>query len=63
MTFLGHETNGHKLVVDHINGDKSDDRVKTLELVTNRANTLLVLGLMKSLLVRYMLGVSWSKRV
>jgi len=38
MAFLGHEPNGHNLVVDHINGDKSDDRVENLRIVTNRAN-------------------------
>ena len=39
MTFLDHNPNGHKLVVDHINGDKSDDRVENLRIVTKRANT------------------------
>ncbi len=38
MTFLGHEPNGHDLVVDHINGDKSDDRVENLRIVSHRAN-------------------------
>lgn len=38
MAFLGHKPNGMDLVVDHINGDKSDDRVENLRIVTNRAN-------------------------
>jgi len=38
MAFLGHEPNGTTLVVDHINGDKSDDRVENLRIVSHRAN-------------------------
>ena len=39
MAFLGHKPDGYKLVVDHINGNRSDDRVDNLRVVTNRANT------------------------
>lgn len=39
MAFLGHKPNGNTLVVDHINGNRSDDRVDNLRVVTNRANT------------------------
>lgn len=38
MAFLGHKPDGHKLVVDHIDGNKLDDRVENLRIVTNRAN-------------------------
>ena len=62
MTFLGHETNGHKLVVDHINGDKSDDRVENLRLVTNRANTSTCFRSNEESFSSVYVGVSWSKR-
>lgn len=39
MAFLGHIPCGHKLVIDHINNDKLDNRVENLQIVTNRFNT------------------------
>ncbi len=39
MAFLGHKPDGFKLVIDHINGNRLDDRVENLRIVTNRANT------------------------
>ena len=38
MAFLGHEPCGHELVIDHINNDKTDNRVENLQIVTNRFN-------------------------
>jgi hypothetical protein len=39
MGFLGHKPDGtHKIVVDHINNIKTDNRVENLQLITNREN-------------------------
>lgn len=38
MAFLGYEMNGHKIVVDHIDQNKVNNRVDNLRLVTNREN-------------------------
>lgn len=39
IVFLGHTPCGHKLVVNHIDGGKVDNRVCNLEIVTNRYNS------------------------
>jgi hypothetical protein len=39
MAFLGHKPCGFKLVVDHINDIKTDNRVENLQIVTSRYNT------------------------
>ena len=60
-TFLGHKPNGHTLVVDHINGDTSDDRVENLRIVTNRANSTTCFRSDKGSLSSEYVGVSWNK--
>ncbi|HHX60707.1 MAG TPA: hypothetical protein GX707_08340 [Epulopiscium sp.] len=61
MTFLEHEPDGHKLVVDHINGDKSDDRVENLRIVTNRENCTICFKSDKKRHSSAYIGVSWDK--
>tara|TARA_R100000544_G_C2183187_1_gene37916 strand:- start:20 stop:526 length:507 start_codon:yes stop_codon:yes gene_type:complete len=56
MGFLNHKPNGHKLVVDHINTVKTDNRLENLQIITNREN----LSKDKKGLSKYT-GVCWHK--
>ncbi len=38
MAFLNHVPNGHKLVVDHIDNDKLNNKANNLQLVSQRKN-------------------------
>jgi len=40
ITFLGHIPNGYDRVVDHINGNKTDNRVKNLRILSMRRNNI-----------------------
>lgn len=61
MAFLGHEPDGHTMVVDHINGNRSDDRVENLRIVTNRANVSTCFRPNKESFSSSFVGVSWDK--
>lgn len=39
IAFLNHSPNGYKKVVDHIDNDKSNNKLNNLQLITNRKNT------------------------
>ena len=58
ITFLNHTPCGHKLVVDHINDNKLDNRLENLQLITNRENTCKTQGRYSS---KYK-GVTFCKR-
>ena len=57
IAFLNHKPNGLKLVVDHINTVKTDNRLGNLQIITNREN---LSKDKKGGSSRY-IGVSWSK--
>jgi hypothetical protein len=38
MAFLGHEPNGHNMVVDHIDNDKLNNKLENLQVITQREN-------------------------
>lgn len=57
ITFLNHKPCGHKLVVNHINYDSTDNRVINLEIVSQRQNSSHRVTKSSSNYV----GVSWNK--
>lgn len=58
MAFLGHVRCGFKLVVDHINNIKTDNRLENLQLISHRENCSKD---KKNKTSKYT-GVSWCKR-
>lgn len=56
VCFLHHKICGFKLVVDHINDNKLDNRVQNLQIVTHRFNTHKTQGKYSSLFK----GVYWD---
>ena len=53
MAFLNHKPCGMKLVVDHINGKKTDNRVENLQVITNRNNRHKILKKSEQLMNKY----------
>lgn len=57
ITFLNHIPNGHKIVVDHIDNNKSNNHISNIQLVTHRYNSSKDV---KNTSSNYT-GVSWHK--
>ena len=57
MAFLNHKPCGHKIVVDHIDNNKENDKLYNLQLISNRENTVKDTNRGSSKYV----GVSWHK--
>jgi hypothetical protein len=62
IVFLGHERKGHDVVVDHINGIKTDNRVCNLRLVTSRENTSICYRSDRDSMTSKLPGVFWCKK-
>ena len=60
IEFLNHNPDFHKLVIDHINGIKTDNRLENLRIISHRENTSLYYAANKYLLSSKYTGVSWS---
>lgn len=56
-SFLNHTPNGQKLVIDHVNGVKNDNRVENINIVSSRENT----HRKKRVGTSKYIGVSWHK--
>ncbi len=59
MAFLNHTLEGMSKVIDHINDDKTDNRLENLQVVTQRFNACKTQGRYSS---QYK-GVSWHKKM
>ena len=60
VAFIGHTPCGHRVVVDHINHDNSDNRLTNLQLISQRDNV--VRGKLTQGGSSNYVGVDWYKR-
>lgn len=61
MTFLNHTPNGNTLVIDHVDGDKLNNRVDNLQIVTHRQNLSSCHRKDRNTLTSEYIGVSYNK--
>lgn len=61
ITFLGHKPCGNKLVIDHIDGNKLNNRLTNIQVVTSRANSSICFRRDRDKLTSIYVGVSWDK--
>ena len=61
MAFLDHEPNGNTLVIDHIDGDRTNDNVDNLRIVAHRDNITTCFRKDKDSFTSEYVGVSWAK--
>jgi hypothetical protein len=59
IVFLNHQPSGNKIVVDHINNDRFDNRIENLQLIPHREN---LSKDMKKRSSKYV-GVRWDKKI
>lgn len=61
-TFFNHFSDGHTIVIDHINGDKTNNNINNLRMVTHRDNISVCYRKNKDSITSSLPGVSWFCR-
>ena len=61
MCFLGHKRNGNTLVINHIDGNKINNMLSNIEIVTNRQNSSTCFRKNSEFFTSKYIGVYWKK--
>jgi len=61
ICFLSHIPNKHVMVIDHIDGDRNNNKLSNLRIVTNRENSTTCFRSLSSKFTSSFVGVSWAK--
>ena len=61
VSFLNHIPNGHTIVIDHVDGNKLNNKLTNLHLVTNRENSTTCFRKDKDKHSSQYVGVNWHK--